>query len=161
MGFLRLRKTLTLFGVQTKTFPLSLKSFEQICVFSCVYCVCSYRYDGVEQLRSVERYDIETDQWAVIENMTFPRSAVNCAVFEGCIYVMGLPANFMLAFCLTRSYITQADTAARSLSRRSRNMTRVARSGPMLVTCQTVAVDTVSLLAPSQPRGIGRRVVGD
>lgn len=47
-------------------------------------------YDSDEQLSSVERYDVETDQWEIVANMMSPRSALNVAVVRGKIYALGI-----------------------------------------------------------------------
>ena len=42
-----------------------------------------------ETLKSVEKYDPETDEWGFVSNMTIKRSAHSAAVIDGKIYVVG------------------------------------------------------------------------
>ncbi len=46
-------------------------------------------YDSTYQLSSVERYDIETNQWECIVSMNQPRSALSIAVTNSKIYALG------------------------------------------------------------------------
>ncbi|TFJ98342.1 Kelch-like ECH-associated protein 1 [Platysternon megacephalum] len=46
-------------------------------------------YDGTDQLNSVERYDVETDSWALAAPMGHRRSALGVTVHQGKIYVLG------------------------------------------------------------------------
>lgn len=46
-------------------------------------------YDGVSQLKSVERYDIERDRWEFVASMRSPRSALAVALLGGKIYALG------------------------------------------------------------------------
>ena len=46
-------------------------------------------YDSTYQLPTVERYDIQTNQWEFVAKMSRPRSALNIAVISGKIYALG------------------------------------------------------------------------
>lgn len=46
-------------------------------------------YDGVSQLKSVERYDTEKDEWELVAPMRSPRSALAVALLGGKIYALG------------------------------------------------------------------------
>ena len=46
-------------------------------------------YDSVHQLPSVERYDVETDQWEAVATMNSPRSALSVAVVNNRLYALG------------------------------------------------------------------------
>ena len=46
-------------------------------------------YDGRSQLATVERYDVETDQWEVIADMHSPRSALGTAIVNNKLYALG------------------------------------------------------------------------
>lgn len=46
-------------------------------------------YDGETQLRSVERYNIETNEWEFVASMKSPRSGLSVAVLEGKLYALG------------------------------------------------------------------------
>lgn len=46
-------------------------------------------YDGTDQLHSVERYDVETNQWEMLANMNIPRSALSVAVIFSSLYALG------------------------------------------------------------------------
>ena len=52
-------------------------------------------YDSINQLRTVERYDVETNQWEYISPMNSPRSALSVAVVNSKIFALG---NFY--FCI-------------------------------------------------------------
>ena len=57
-------------------------AFEQF-----VYVVGGY--DSCNQLKTVEKYDTETDTWEWVASMKNPRSALSCAVLNGKIYALG------------------------------------------------------------------------
>ena len=46
-------------------------------------------YDGTDQLSSVERYDVETNQWQILATMSRPRSALSLAVVSNRLYALG------------------------------------------------------------------------
>ncbi len=46
-------------------------------------------YDSTFQLQTVERYDVETNQWEFISPMSRPRSALNVAVISNRLYAVG------------------------------------------------------------------------
>jgi hypothetical protein len=46
-------------------------------------------YDSTYQLSSVERYDIETNQWEEISRMNRPRSALSVVMLNNKIYALG------------------------------------------------------------------------
>ena len=46
-------------------------------------------YDGTDQLSSVERYDVETNQWQILSSMSSPRSALSLAVIANRLYALG------------------------------------------------------------------------
>ena len=46
-------------------------------------------YDGVASLHTVERYDIENDQWIMIASMSKHRCAAGVVAFDGHIYAIG------------------------------------------------------------------------
>ena len=50
-------------------------------------------YDSVNQLASVERYDVETNQWEIIADMGSPRSALGVAVVNNKLYALGKPPS--------------------------------------------------------------------
>lgn len=46
-------------------------------------------YDGKSQLKSVERYDTERDEWQFVSSVTQARSALSVTVLDGKLYAMG------------------------------------------------------------------------
>ncbi|XP_029440405.1 kelch-like ECH-associated protein 1 [Rhinatrema bivittatum] len=54
---------------------------------NCIYAMGGY--DGTSQLNSVERYDVETQQWAFVAPMSHRRSALGVTVHQGKVYVLG------------------------------------------------------------------------
>ena len=52
-------------------------------------------YDGSNQLSSVERYDIVSDQWTTVTSMNCARSALSVSVVNNSIYAVG---KFLLAY---------------------------------------------------------------
>ena len=46
-------------------------------------------YDSTVQLPSVERYDIDTNQWEFVAPMNRPRSALGVAVINNKLYALG------------------------------------------------------------------------
>ena len=46
-------------------------------------------YDSVNQLPTVERYDVDTNQWEYVARMNSPRSALGVAVVNNLIYAVG------------------------------------------------------------------------
>ena len=46
-------------------------------------------YDSVNQLPTVERYDVDTNQWEYVARMNSPRSALGVAVVNNIIYAVG------------------------------------------------------------------------
>lgn len=46
-------------------------------------------YDGVSQLNSVERYDVERDTWEYVASMNSRRSALSVDVVGGKLYALG------------------------------------------------------------------------
>ena len=46
-------------------------------------------YDGNEQLNSVERYNVVTNQWEAVANMCHQRSALTATVHNNKIYAIG------------------------------------------------------------------------
>ena len=50
-------------------------------------------YDGNHQLPTVERYDVETNQWDSISSMNRPRSALSVAVVSNRLYALGKTCN--------------------------------------------------------------------
>ena len=47
-------------------------------------------YDGVSQLNSVERYDVEKDRWEFVSSMNSRRSALSVDVVGGKLYALGM-----------------------------------------------------------------------
>lgn len=45
-------------------------------------------FDGTAHLASVEAYNIRTDSWVIITNMTTPRCYVGAAVLRGRLYAI-------------------------------------------------------------------------
>ena len=54
-------------------------------------------YDGTNQLPSVERYSVETDQWQMFSPMNWPRSALSLAVVNSKIYALGEWSLFIMS----------------------------------------------------------------
>ncbi len=48
-----------------------------------------YRYDGSQFLRSVERYDPDTDEWTTLASMNVKRSRVSLVANCGRLYAVG------------------------------------------------------------------------
>ncbi len=46
-------------------------------------------YDGVAQLSSAERYNVDTSQWELITPMPRPRSALGLCAIQGKLYAIG------------------------------------------------------------------------
>lgn len=46
-------------------------------------------YDSTSQLRSVERYCLNSDKWEFVSPMKSPRSALSVAVLGGKLYALG------------------------------------------------------------------------
>ena len=62
--------------------------FLGVCALDqCIYAVGGY--DSTNQLSTVERYDVEINQWDMIAPMNSPRSALSVAVVNGLIYALG------------------------------------------------------------------------
>lgn len=62
--------------------------FSGVCVHEqFIYAIGGY--DGTNQLSSVERYDVELNQWQIITPLRCPRSALNVAVVGSQIYALG------------------------------------------------------------------------
>ena len=58
-------------------------------------------YDSTYQLPTVERYDVQTNQWEFVAQMSRPRSALNIGVISGKIYALGeLLHNWFSNVCL-------------------------------------------------------------
>ena len=74
-------------------------------VVSCeqyVYAVGGY--DGTNQLHTVERYDVETNQWEIISPMNRPRSALSVAVVDSKIYALGNSSNRLVVYFFLIGY---------------------------------------------------------
>ena len=55
-----------------------------------IYAIGGQSGDGKDKtLKSVEKYDPETDEWSFVNNMTIERRAHSAAVMDGKIYVVG------------------------------------------------------------------------
>ena len=67
---------------KTKSFFAGVCALEQQ-----IYAVGGY--DSVNQLPTVERYDVDTNQWNYIARMNSPRSALSVAVVNNIIYAVG------------------------------------------------------------------------
>lgn len=63
-------------------FPVGVVSLDGF-----VYAIGGY--DGVSQLSSVERYDIESDSWTTMASMSVARSALSVVAVDGRIYAIG------------------------------------------------------------------------
>ena len=46
-------------------------------------------YDSTYQLSTVERYDVEMDQWHVLSSMNCPRSALSVVVIDDNLLALG------------------------------------------------------------------------
>lgn len=46
-------------------------------------------YDGQNQLKTVERYNTESNTWEFVAPMEEPRSALSVTALDGKIYAMG------------------------------------------------------------------------
>ena len=53
-------------------------------------------YDGQDQLASVERYSVATDQWESLAPMLQPRSALSLAVINARLYAIGTSFFFLI-----------------------------------------------------------------
>jgi len=67
---------------------------DSVCLLTGVCCVdqniyVAGGYDGVSQLSSVERYNVETDQWQMLAPLSIPRSAHSLTFVSNKIYAIG------------------------------------------------------------------------